>query len=152
MTPLNLPQYEINVTEAPDGQLQIFDRLRNKFVALTPEEWVRQHFVSYLITHKGYTAGLMANEVSLTLNGTSRRSDTVVYTSVATPLVIVEYKAPSVKISQKTFDQIIRYNMVFQAPYIIVSNGLNHYCCHIDFKNHSYKFLPDIPNYGELEK
>lgn len=152
MTPLNLPQYDINVKEIPDGQLQIFDRLRNKFVALTPEEWVRQHFVSFLITHKGFPAGLMANEVSLTLNGTLRRSDTVVYTSGATPLVIVEYKAPSVKISQKTFDQIIRYNMVFQAPYIIVSNGLNHYCCHIDFKNHSYKFLPDIPSYSELEK
>ena len=152
MTPLNLPQYEINVTEAPDGQLQIFDRLRNKFVALTPEEWVRQHFVSYLITHKGYPAGLMANEVALTLNGTSRRSDTVVYTSDAKPLVIVEYKATNVKISQKTFDQIIRYNMVFQAPYIIVSNGLNHYCCHIDFENHSYKFLPEIPDYSELHK
>ena len=150
MTPLNLPQYNINVTTAADGSQQIFDRLRSKFVALTPEEWVRQHFVAFLIDHKEYPAGLMANEVALSLNGTSRRSDTVVYNSSAKPLVIIEYKAPSVKISQKTFDQIVRYNMVFQAPYLIVSNGLNHYCCHIDFENHSYKFLPDIPSYNEL--
>lgn len=150
MTPLNLPQYNINVTTANDGTHQIFDRLRGKFVALTPEEWVRQHFVAFLIDHKGFPVGLMANEVSLSLNGTSRRSDTVVYNSSAQPLVIVEYKAPTVKISQKTFDQIIRYNMVFHAPYLIVSNGINHYCCHIDFEKKSYKFLPYIPSYQEL--
>lgn len=150
MTPLNLPQYNINVTTAIDGTHQIFDRLRGKFVALTPEEWVRQHFVAFLIDHKGFPVGLMANEVSLSLNGTSRRSDTVVYNSSAQPLVIVEYKAPTVKISQKTFDQIIRYNMVFHAPYLIVSNGINHYCCHIDFDKKSYEFLPDIPSYQEL--
>ncbi len=150
MTPLNLPQYNINVTSTINGTHQIFDRLRNKYVALTPEEWVRQHFVAFLIDHKGYPSGLMANEVALSLNGTSRRSDSIVYNSSAQPLVIIEYKAPSVKISQKTFDQIIRYNMVFKAPYLIVSNGLNHYCCHIDFENHTYKFLPDIPSYQEL--
>lgn len=152
MTPLNLPQYNINIQKAHDGTTLIFDRLRNKFVALTPEEWVRQHFTSYLITHKNYPAGLMANEVALSLNGTSRRSDTVVYNSSAQPLVIIEYKAPHIKISQKTFDQIIRYNMVFQAPYLIVSNGLNHYCCHIDFSNRSYKFLPDIPTFEEIKE
>ena len=152
MTPLNLPQYNINVRTATDGSHQIFDALRNKFVALTPEEWVRQHFVSFLTSHLGYPAGLMANEVSLSLNGTSRRSDTVVYDSSAQPLVIVEYKATNVKITQKTFDQIVRYNMVFKAPYLIVSNGLNHYCCHIDFDNHTYKFLPDIPSYQELKR
>lgn len=150
MTPLNLPKYNINVNKLPDGSLHIFDRLRGKFVALTPEEWVRQHFVNYLIEYKGFPVGLMANEVALTLNGTSRRSDTVVYDSAANPLVIVEYKAPTVKITQKTFDQIVRYNMVFKAPYLIVSNGLNHYYCYIDIENHSYKFLPDIPNYDEI--
>lgn len=150
MTSLNLPQYNIKVRTAPDGSKQIFDPLRGKFIALTPEEWVRQHFVAFLINHKGYPAGLMANEVSLSLNGTSRRSDTVVYNSSAKPVVIIEYKAPSVKISQKTFDQIIRYNMVFQAPYLIVSNGINHYCCHIDLKNRTYEFLPDIPQYQSL--
>ena len=152
MTPLNLPQYNINVRTTADGTTQIFDSLRGKFLLLTPEEWVRQHFVSFLINHKEFPAGLMANEVSLTLNGTSRRSDTVVYNSSAQPLVIIEYKAPSVRITQKTFDQIVRYNMVFKAPYLIVSNGLNHYCCHIDLENHTYKFLPDIPCYGELKR
>lgn len=152
MIPLNLPKYNINIQKALDGATMIFDRLRNKFVALTPEEWVRQHFTSYLINHKNYPAGLMANEVALSLNGTSRRSDTVVYNSSAQPLVIIEYKAPNIKISQKTFDQIIRYNMVFQAPYLIVSNGLKHYCCHIDFSNRSYKFLPDIPTYQEINE
>lgn len=152
MTPLNLPKYNINVNELPDGSLQIFDRLRGKFVALTPEEWVRQHFVAFLIDYKGYPIGLMANEVALSLNGTSRRSDTVVYDSTAHPLVIIEYKAPSVNITQKTFDQIVRYNMVFKAPYLIVSNGLNHYCCHVDIEKHSYKFLTDIPTYDEIVK
>lgn len=152
MTSLNLPQYNINVRTAPDGTRQIFDPLRGKYIVITPEEWVRQHFVAFLINHKGFPAGLMANEVSLSLNGTSRRSDTVVYTSSAKPLVIIEYKAPSVKISQKTFDQIIRYNMVFQAPYLIVSNGLNHYCCYINLKNRSYEFLSDIPSYQDLQK
>lgn len=152
MTPLNLPQYNINVRTIADGTTQIFDSLRGKFLVLTPEEWVRQHFVSFLINHKGFPAGLMANEVSLTLNGASRRSDTVVYNTSAQPLVIVEYKAPSVRITQKTFDQIVRYNMVFKAPYLIVSNGLNHYCCHIDLENRTYKFLPDIPSYQELSQ
>ena len=152
MTPLNLPKYNINVKTEQDESPQIFDQLRGKYVALTPEEWVRQHFVAYLINHKGFPKGLMANEVALTLNGTSRRSDTVVFDSEAKPLVIVEYKASSVRITQKTFDQILRYNMVFKASYLIVSNGLNHYCCYIDFDNHSYKFLPDIPHYSELVK
>ena len=150
MIELNLPTYPYRLRRNPDGNIAIWDSVRRRYVVLTPEEWVRQHFVAFLIDHKGYPAGLMANEVALSLNGTSRRSDSVVYDHSAKPLVIIEYKAPSVKISQKTFDQIIRYNMVFQAPYLIVSNGLNHYCCHIDFENRSYKFLPDIPSYQEL--
>ncbi len=152
MTPLNLPRYNINVKTAQDGSRQIFDRLRGKYVALTPEEWVRQHFVAYLIDCKGYPVGLMANEVALSLNGTSRRSDTVVFDTSACPLVIVEYKAATVKITQKTFDQILRYNMVFKAPYLIVSNGMNHYCCYVDIENRSYKFLHDIPHFDELKQ
>lgn len=151
MTQLNLPPYEINVKMGNDGSKMIFDRLRRKFVALSPEEWVRQHFVSYLIEHKGFPAGLMANEVSLSLNNTSRRSDTVVYDAHAHPLVIVEYKAPTVKITQKTFDQIVRYNMALRSPYLIVSNGMTHYCCAIDYATHSYRFLPEIPQYHQLE-
>lgn len=150
MTQLNLPPYEINVTVDNAGNKMIFDRLRRKFVALTPEEWVRQHFVSYLIEYKGFPAGLMANEVSLSLNGTSRRSDTVVYDVNAHPLVIVEYKAATVKITQKTFDQILRYNIVFRAPYLVVSNGIEHYVCKIDIENRAYKFIQEIPEYQDL--
>ncbi len=146
---LNLPPHKFNIQRTSAGD-KIFDMLRNRFVALTPEEWVRQHFTAYLINHKGYPASLMANEVSLTLNGTSRRSDTVIFDRQGRPLVIVEYKATTIEISQKTFEQIVRYNMVLHARYLIVSNGITHYCCQIDYNNHSYKFLPEIPEYNSL--
>lgn len=149
MLKLNLPTFDHKINRTRDG-LQIYDRLRRKFVALTPEEWVRQHFVEFIITHKGFPQSLIANEIGITLNNTRRRCDTVVYDNTATPLVIIEYKAPSVEITQATFDQIVRYNMVLQAKYLIVSNGLNHYCCSIDYTNQTYQFLKEIPSYSEL--
>ena len=149
MLKLNLPTFDYKINRSRDG-LQIYDRLRRKFVALTPEEWVRQHFVEFIITHKGFPQSLIANEIGITLNNTRRRCDTVVYDNTATPLVIIEYKAPSVEITQATFDQIVRYNMVLQAKYLIVSNGLNHYCCSIDYTNQTYQFLKEIPSYSEL--
>ena len=149
MLKLNLPTFDYKINRTSDG-LQIYDRLRRKFVALTPEEWVRQHFVEFIISHKGFPQSLIANEIGITLNNTRRRCDTVVFDNTATPLVIIEYKAPSVEISQATFDQIVRYNMVLQAKYLIVSNGLNHYCCSIDYQNQSYRFLKEIPSYSEL--
>lgn len=149
MLKLNLPTFDHKINRTRDG-LQIYDRLRRKFVALTPEEWVRQHFVEFIITHKGFPQSLIANEIGITLNNTRRRCDTVVYDNTASPLVIIEYKAPSVEITQATFDQIVRYNMVLQAKYLIVSNGLNHYCCSIDYTNQTYQFLKEIPSYSEL--
>lgn len=149
MLKLNLPTFDYKINRTRDG-LQIYDRLRRKFVALTPEEWVRQHFVEFIITHKGFPQSLIANEIGITLNNTRRRCDTVVYDNTATPLVIIEYKAPSVEITQATFDQIVRYNMVLQAKYLIASNGLNHYCCSIDYTNQTYQFLKEIPSYSEL--
>ena len=149
MLKLNLPTFDHKINRTRDG-LQIYDRLRRKFVVLTPEEWVRQHFVEFIITHKGFPQSLIANEIGITLNNTRRRCDTVVYDNTATPLVIIEYKAPSVEITQATFDQIVRYNMVLQAKYLIVSNGLNHYCCSIDYTNQTYQFLKEIPSYSEL--
>ncbi len=147
---LNLPAYNHQIIRTSDGD-RIFDRLRNKFVALTPEEWVRQHYVAFLISNKGYPQSLMANEVSVKLNNTRRRCDTIVYDTTGTiPLVIIEYKAPSVDITQTVFDQIVRYNMVLRARYLIVSNGINHYCCSIDYSNHTYNFIPDIPCYSAL--
>ena len=159
--PLNLPQKQFNIKKSDDGRLRIFDRLRRKFVALTPEEWVRQNFVAFLIDDRGFPAGLMANEVSLTQNGISRRCDTLVSDRNGRPFVIVEYKAPTVAVTQNVkaptvavtqnvFDQIVRYNMVFQARYLIVSNGLAHYCCSIDYTTGSYTFLEEIPHYRNL--
>ena len=118
--------------------------------ALTPEEWVRQHFVHYLITYKGFPRTLMANEVQLSLNGTKKRCDTVLYKRDLTAQMIVEYKAPDVKITQAVFDQIGRYNLVLHVDYLVVSNGLCHYCCRMDYEHNTYRFLPDIPAYQAL--
>ena len=150
MEKLNLPEFEYQVKKREDGSWAIWDRLRKRWVALTPEEWVRQHFVNWLITDKEFPAALMGNEVSLTQNGIARRCDTVVGDRMGQPLVIIEYKAPSINVTQKTFDQIVRYNMVLKARYLIVSNGLEHYCCQIDYDNNSYRFLEKIPCYGDL--
>lgn len=147
---LNLPDFDIKITRDDDGGVKVYDRLRGKAVALTPEEYVRQHFVNYLINAKGYRQSLMANEVSLRLNGTARRCDTLVYTRELRPLVVVEYKAPDVVISQKTFDQIARYNSVIRAPWLIVSNGISHYCCRYMTETGEYRFMRDIPAWEEL--
>lgn len=147
---LNLPSFDIRLQRDDEG-VKIFDRLRKKFIILTPEEWVRQHFVNYLINHKGFPESLMANEIGITLNGTRRRCDTVVFDKHGSPMVIVEYKASSIVISLSTFDQIVRYNMVLHARYLIVSNGMNHYCCRIDYDNMSYDFLKEVPDYADLE-
>lgn len=147
---LNLPSFDIRLQRDDEG-VKIFDLLRKKFIILTPEEWVRQHFVNYLINHKGFPESLMANEIGITLNGTRRRCDTVVFDKHGSPMVIVEYKASSIVISQSTFDQIVRYNMVLHARYLIVSNGMNHYCCRIDYDNMSYDFLKEVPDYADLE-
>lgn len=149
MLELNLPPFEKKTTKKDDKPF-ILDVIRRQYVALTPEEWVRQHFVHFLIGHKGYPQSLMANEVQLKLNGMSRRCDTVVYDRSLHPRVIIEYKAPTVSITQKVFDQICRYNMVLQVDYLIVSNGLAHYCCKVDYPTRSYSFLQDIPAYENL--
>lgn len=149
MFPLNLPSIEPNIKK--DGKKTlIFDTLRKRYIALTPEEWVRQHFTAYLIHHLHYPASLLANEMTINLNGMSRRCDTVVYNRELQPLVIIEYKAPTVTISQRTFEQANAYNQVLRVPYIIISNGINHYCCHIDYSEGRFEFLRDIPEYTKL--
>lgn len=146
---LNLPKYLPKITEK-EGKPYIFDPLRRKNVVLTPEEWVRQHFVNYLITEKGVPQGLIANEVSISLNSLSRRCDTVIYNSYLEPVAVVEYKAPRIRITQQTFDQIARYNMVLHVQHLIVTNGMEHYCCQIDYTKGSYTHLKNIPSYTEL--
>ncbi|MFT4073279.1 MAG: type I restriction enzyme HsdR N-terminal domain-containing protein [Dysgonamonadaceae bacterium] len=149
MLNLNLPPCEIKIKKTEKG-LRIFDSLRAKFVALTPEEWVRQNFVCYLINHKQYPPMLIANEMQIKVNSRIKRCDSVVYDNRMNPLVILEYKAPDVSITEQVFDQIVRYNYVLKVPYLIVSNGLRHYCCQVDYENQTTTYLQDIPVYGEL--
>lgn len=151
MQQLNLPPCELDIRKNESGKdFSVYDVLRRKFVALTPEEWVRQHFVHYIINEKKFPASLMANEVAITLNGTSRRCDTIVYDRKGSPVMIIEYKAPEININQAVFDQIVRYNMVLKVKYLVVSNGINHYICMIDYNKKGYRFLRDIPMYEDL--
>lgn len=149
MLQLNLPSAALKITKK-ENRDYVFDSLRKKYVALTPEEWVRQNFVNYLINHKNYPIGLLANEVQISLNSTRKRCDTVLYNRDLTAKMIIEYKAPSVNITQEVFNQITRYNIVLRVDYLIVTNGINHYCCKVDYRNNSYYFLRDIPEYSEL--
>lgn len=134
-----------------EGKRWVFDAIRRKYVVLTPEEQVRQCFVHYLISEKGFPQEVIANEVSIRLHNTSKRCDTVIYDSDLTPLVIVEYKAPAIDITPAVFEQIIRYNMALHARYLIVSNGLRHICCRIDYESRQYSFLKEVPEYREIK-
>lgn len=150
---LNLPYADLKISTGADGQLYIYDCLRQKWVRLTPEEWVRQNFVAFMVDHRGYPRLMMANEVGIRLNNTLRRCDTVVTDRIgAPPLMIVEYKAPTVEITQRVFDQIARYNMVLSARWLVVSNGLRHFCCRLDAARGSYSFVSDIPRFEEAQK
>lgn len=149
MTRLNLPPFEIKL-RGTKAQPQIFDILRKKYIALTPEEWVRQHFVHFLVEHKGYPAALMANEIQLKVGEKTLRADSVLYSRDLKPRMIIEYKAPHIPITQKVFDQISIYNMLLHVDYLVVSNGLQHYICKMDYNDKKYLFLGDIPDYEEL--
>lgn len=150
MLALNLPEFSPKIKKT--DKLCIWDRIRRKYVALTPEEWVRQHFVNYIITEKHYPENLIANEIQISLNNQKRRCDTVVYDRTLSPLVIIEYKSPEVKITQEVFDQIARYNIVLKVKYLIVSNGMQHFCCQINYSDMSFEYLSDIPEFPHLEK
>jgi hypothetical protein len=149
MQQLNLPPYEIRVREER-GRHQIFDFLRHRYVTLTPEEWVRQHFVHFLVEHKGYPKGLLANEVELRIGEKKLRCDTLLYNKELQPQMIVEYKAPEIVLTNRVFDQITAYNMLLHVDYLVISNGLQHYCCRMDYEQRCYEFLRDIPTYTEL--
>lgn len=149
MVQLNLPPYQIRVKET-GGRKQIFDILRRKYVALTPEEWVRQHFIHYLIEHKNYPASLLANEVPLQIGEKRMRADSVLYDNQLYPRIIIEYKAPNITLTQKVFDQITVYNLLLHVDYLIVSNGMTTYICKMDYEKQTYKFLETIPNYENI--
>lgn len=149
MQALNLPKADLRILQRENYPV-VFDILRRRYVKLTPEEWVRQHFVHYLINMKGYPASVIGNEVEIDLFGTRKRCDSVVYDCEANPLMIIEYKATDVSITQRVFEQISRYNIRLHVKWLIVSNGLQHYCCQINYETKSCIFLPDIPSYEEV--
>ena len=128
----------------------MLDVYRKRFVKLTPEEEVRQRFARYLVEEKGYPASLILTEYALKLNKLSRRCDILVHKPAGHPALLVECKAPEVSISQATFDQVARYNLAFRVSYLIVTNGLKHYCCLIDFETEEIRFLSEIPAYEAL--
>jgi hypothetical protein len=147
MHSLNLPPFEHNIRNT-EGKPQIFDNLRKKWLVLTPEEWVRQHFVHYLIHYKQYPKSLIKIEGGLKYNTRSNRSDVVVYNSTGEALLLVECKAAAVPLTQQVFDQAARYNHVVKAKYLVITNGLKHFCCEIDHAAGKYVFLQDVPDYG----
>ncbi len=147
MLQLNFPEYTFT-TQMHSGQKMIFDVIRRKYVVLTPEEWVRQHFIHHLVNEKHVPETLIAIEKKIVFNQLLRRCDLVVYNRKHKPAMIIECKAPTIRISQKTFDQVVRYNMVLNVKYLVVSNGMDHYCCRIDYNNLTYEYVDSIPDYS----
>jgi hypothetical protein len=146
---LNFPRFSFKLKE-DNGKLFIFDPARRKYVALTPEEWVRQNCLLYLRDVKKYPVSLISVERAINLNGQSLRYDLVAYSKQAKPLLLVECKAPEVEISQKTFDQIVVYNLELNVPFLMVTNGLSHYICKADFEQKRFDFLRDLPTFSEM--
>jgi hypothetical protein len=146
MIKLNLPSYTFQYKDEEQNKY-IFDNIRKKYVILTAEDWVRQNFIQYLIQEKHYPASRMAVEMQITLNKLSKRCDVIFFSKSGSPLIIVECKSTRINISQDTFDQIVRYNMKLMAKYLIVTNGMMHFCILIDHEKNNYTFLKEIPEY-----
>ena len=146
MPHLNLPKVALK-TKSVEGTIQVFDVIRKKYFVLTPEEWVRQHFIHYLNTEKNYPMGLMGVEKMVKYNALKTRADIVLYTTEGKAKMIVECKAPNVKITQDTFNQIAKYNFKLKVKYLVLTNGIQHFCCQMDYETNGIKFLEEIPTY-----
>ena len=149
MQQLNLPLYKLKTREL-DSHIEVFDFIRKAYVVLTPEEWVRQQFVHFLVHEKNYPASLISIEKGIKVLGLQKRFDAVVADKSGQPAVLIEFKSPDVKITQKTFEQISAYNLELKVQFLMVSNGMKHYCCKVDFKKRTFQFLTNIPEYNEL--
>ena len=147
MQQLNFSSYIFRFKNS-ENKVSIFDEIRKKFIILTPEEWVRQHVVQFLLEEKKYPKSLINVEKVLKVNGLRKRYDVVVFNSDGSIFILIECKAPEIKIVQATFDQIARYNMTMNAQYLMVTNGLNHYFCQMDFEKEQYTFLENLPEYN----
>lgn len=146
MQKLNFPDYTFRFKNS-ENKVAVFDSIRKKFIQLTPEEWVRINVVQFLLTEKKYPKSYLNVEKILKLNGLTKRYDVVIFKPDGTIFLLVECKAPEVNITQSTFDQIARYNMTLKAEYMMVTNGLNHYFCQMDYEQEKYHFLKDLPEY-----
>jgi len=151
MEKLNLPPVQFRTKSIGDKR-QIFDEVRKKFVALTPEEWVRQHFVHFLIHQQKFSAGLLAIEMLVRVNDLSQRADIVLYNRKGEASVIIECKAPSVPITRAVFNQAARYNTQLQVDYLIVTNGMQHYCAKLMGQAGQYELLKSIPVADDIYK
>ncbi len=149
MEAINLPTYFFRIKEEK-GKKYVFDEVRRRFVALTPEEWVRQHMIKFLNLDRDYPLSLFSIEKKHVHNRMVRRCDFVVYDRAGRPLMIVECKAPAVDISQQVFDQASRYNQQYKAPYLLITNGSKHFCCKVNLKNSGFEFLADIPFFNVI--
>ena len=146
MQKLNFPAYSFRFKNS-ENKVSIFDQIRKKFILLTPEEWVRQHTVQYLVQEKKYPLSHINVEKLIKINDRNKRYDIVVFKTNGEMFLLVECKAPEISISQNTFDQIARYNMILKADYLMVSNGLNHYFCQMDYENEKCIFLEELPSF-----
>ena len=146
MQKLQFPTYTFRFKNS-ENKIAIFDEIRKKFILLTPEEWVRQHVVQFLLQEKNYPKSYINIEKLIKINSLTKRYDIVVYQPNGELFLLIECKAPEVKINQETFNQIARYNLVLNAKYLMVSNGLNHYFCQMDFENEKYVFLEELPSF-----
>jgi len=150
MEKLNLPGITARIRDGKNGKKEIFDEIRKKFVNLTPEEWVRQHFLHFMIARLGFPASLIVVEAAIKYNKMVKRFDILVYRADGKPCMMVECKSPGVEITQAVFDQVAMYNMTLMVDYLAVTNGMAHYACKIDHENRTYAFLRDIPNYQTI--
>lgn len=147
-TPLNLPPTSLKLSQS-QGKVYVFDVLRKKNILATPEEWVRQHWIHYLNKHKDYPLSLMHTEGGLVLNDLQKRSDLLIYNNRGEKVLLAEFKAPSIKITASAFEQVSNYNSVHRIPLLLVSNGIEHYFCKINFEDGSYEFISDLPIYNQ---
>ena len=150
MQQLNFPSYNFRFKNS-ENKVAIFDAIRKKFIILTPEEWVRQHVVHYLLEEKKYPKSHINVEKLLKVNDLKKRYDVVVFNPDGSIFILVECKAPEIKISQHTFDQIARYNLTLKAKFLMVTNGHNHYFCQMDFENEKYNFLKELPVFNSTD-
>ncbi|MAX79604.1 MAG: restriction endonuclease subunit R [Crocinitomicaceae bacterium] len=150
MQALNLPEYNFKFG-LENGKTTIWDTIRKKYIILTPEEWVRQNFVEFLIQQHQFPRSLIQIEKGLRVHKTYKRADVICNNQNGYPVLLVECKAPEVKITQAAFDQVARYNITFKVPYLVVTNGISHYCCKVDLEKKDYTFLEELPSYNSIK-